>query len=116
VDGYRQAVQRDLEMAGLLCGPVTAANLEAFLYRCVDRKNVFSYRVPWCGRFSVPLGLSVASSLTRSLEGRELTGVLLDYGTSVSEATLDLADLDGMGATAPNNFHHFVGYPAIGYR
>jgi hypothetical protein len=39
----------------------------------------------------------------------------LDYGTSVSEASLDVEGMNGMGPTAPNSFHHFVGYPAIGY-
>ena len=45
-----------------------------------------------------------------------IVGTLLDYGTSVSEASLDVESLGGLGPTAPNNLHHFVGYAAIGYR
>jgi AmmeMemoRadiSam system protein B len=117
VEGYQKAVERDTGLAeGLLGGPVDRANLEKFLYTCVDRDDVTNYRITWCGRFSVPFGLDVASRLTESLESRPLVGTLLDYGTSVSEASLDLEGLGGLGVTAPNNFHHFVGYAAIGYK
>jgi AmmeMemoRadiSam system protein B len=117
VDGYEMAVQRDITMAeDLLCGRLDRAELEEFLYRCVDRDDVTRYKLTWCGRFSVPFGLNVASRLTEALESRTLTGTLLDYGTSVGEASLDLEALDGLGPTAPNNLHHFVGYAAIGYR
>jgi hypothetical protein len=44
-----------------------------------------------------------------------MQGTLLDYGTSVSEASLDLESIPGLGTTSPNNMHHFVGYAAIGY-
>jgi len=115
--GYQQAVRRDRDMAeNMLCGPVMPDKLRDFLYTCVDGRDVTQYQVTWCGRFSVPLGLEVARRLVRQLKDRPLTGYLLDYGTSVSEATLDLSAAPGMGFTAPNNFHHFVGYAAIGYR
>lgn len=115
--GYQAAVGRDMQMAeSLLCGPVSWERLEAFLYTCVEKADVTRYRVTWCGRFSVPLGLDVISQVTQKIESRPLTGFLLDYGTSVSEASLDVTALGGLGPTAPNNFHHFVGYAAIGYR
>jgi AmmeMemoRadiSam system protein B len=117
VRGYEAAVERDIKMAeDLLCGPVDRTRLEEFVYRCVDRDDVTRYKVTWCGRFSLPFGLNVVSRLTETLETRTLTGTLLDYGTSVSEASLDLEALGGLGPTAPNNLHHFVGYAAIGYR
>jgi AmmeMemoRadiSam system protein B len=115
--GYLRAVERDRELANTyLSGEVKPAALEDFLYQCVDSDNVREYKITWCGRFSVPFGLDVVSRLTETLAGRPLTGFLLDYGTSVSEASLNLDGLDGMGVTAPNNFHHFVGYAALGYR
>jgi AmmeMemoRadiSam system protein B len=114
--GYQMAVKRDMSLAeNHLCGPIDEKKLEGFLYRCVDPEDVTNYLITWCGRFSIPFGLSVASRVTKTLESRVLTGTLLDYGTSVSEVTLDVNELDGMGFTAPNNFHHFVGYAAIGY-
>jgi AmmeMemoRadiSam system protein B len=115
--GYQMAVKRDLELSkNFLCGPLASEKLRQFLYSCVDPDDVSKYRITWCGRFSVPFGLSVASRLTEALESRPLTGVLLDYGTSVGEASLDVEGLGGLGTTAPNNLHHFVGYPAIGYQ
>lgn len=112
--GYQMAVSRDLELVqNHLCGPVKREKLQSFLYQCVDQENVKEYLITWCGRFSVPFGLNVASRLTETLEGRPLVGTLLDYGTSVSEASLEV---EGIGVTAPNNLHHWVGYAAIGYR
>ena len=100
----------------MLCGPLAADKLREFLYRCVDPADVTRYRITWCGRFSVPFGLRVVERVNQRSGHPVPAGVLLDYGTSVSESSLSLAGLEGLGVTAPNNFHHFVGYAAIGYR
>lgn len=116
VAGYRKAVERDRSLAQEhLCGSVDRARLKEFLYSCVEPDDVLRYRITWCGRFSIPFGLNVASRVTESLGDRPLTGTLLDYGTSVSEASLETGDLGSLGVTAPNNLHHFVGYAAIAY-
>jgi hypothetical protein len=117
VEGYRLAVERDIALAEkYLAGPIDRRDLREFLYACVDAENIMNYRITWCGRFSVPFGLDVASRLVERFESRSLRGVLLDYGTSVSEASLDLEGVGGLGTTAPNNLHHWVGYAAIAYR
>jgi AmmeMemoRadiSam system protein B len=117
VSGYKMAVERDLKLAeNHLCGPVERDRLKTFLYRCIDVNDVMKYQITWCGRFSIPFGLNVASRLMEAVEGKTLTGTLLDYGTSVSEVSLQVEGLDGLGATAPNNLRHFVGYVSIGYR
>lgn len=117
VTGYQKAVKRDVELAeNHLCGPLDREKLRAFMHSCVDSEDVRKYLITWCGRFSIPLGLNTASRLTETLENRSLAGTLLDYGTSVSEASLDVEGLGSLGQTAPNNFHHWVGYPAIGYK
>lgn len=120
VEGYRKAVARDLGLAReFLCGPIGegagAGKLRDFMYSCVNPEDVTQYRITWCGRFSVPFGLNVASRLTGALESKPLVGTTLDYGTSVGEESLDVEGLEPLGATAPNNLHHFVGYAAIGY-
>ncbi len=120
IEGYEEAVARDVRLAeDLLCGPLGGdedrVKLKEFMHTCVDPEDVTEYRVTWCGRFSIPLGLNVASRLSTALRSRPLRGALLDYGTSVSEASIDLEGLEPMGATAPNNLRHFVGYAAIGY-
>jgi len=116
-EGYTKAVERDLQLAdATLCGPLDPAKLKKFLAACVDPDNVTRYTIPWCGRFSVPFGLNVAARVSGALEGRVPAGSLIGYGTSVGEASLDLDAIEGLGVTAPNNLHHWVGYPAIGYR
>ena len=114
IRGYRKAVKRDVEIADdFLSGAMNLEKLKGFLHCCVNPDDVTKYRIPWCGRFSVPFGLNVAIRMTEALEGRTLQGYLLDYGTSISEASLEV---DGLGPTAPNNFHHWVGYAALGYQ
>ncbi|MFH0881402.1 MAG: AmmeMemoRadiSam system protein B [bacterium] len=117
IAGYEQAVRRDMDLATHdLAGNVNPTGLHNFFESCVDPDDVYQYRITWCGRFSIPFGLSVAASLANRLGEPPLDGILLDYGTSVSEATLPLDSLAGMGRTAPNNLHHWVGYAALGYR
>jgi len=117
VEGYERAVERDLGLAQKhLCGELKTEKLRDFLNQCADSKDVTQYKITWCGRFSIPFGLKVAASLANDLEARKLEGTLLDYGTSVSEESLDLEGLGGMGATAPNNLHHWVGYAALGWK
>ncbi len=116
-EGYAKAVDRDRTLAeSNLAGPVRRDRLHEFLYTCVDSTDVTRYALTWCGRFSVPFGLNVASKLNESITGRPLAGTVLEYGTSISEISLDLDGIPGLGATAPNNLHHWVGYAAIGYR
>jgi AmmeMemoRadiSam system protein B len=114
--GYLKAVAQDRSLIdNFLAGPVKEDKLKDFLYLCVDQKDVTRYTITWCGRFSVPFGLLAADRTARALGRPGLTGVALDYGTSVSEASLDLTGLGLMGVTAPNNLHHWVGYAALGY-
>lgn len=116
-EGYEKAVARDRKMMETnLSGAVREPALREFLYACVDSKDVTQYKITWCGRFSIPFGLSVASRVNTALTGSPLKGTMLDYGTSLSEVSLDLEKIPGLGTTAPNNLHHWVGYPAIGYR
>jgi hypothetical protein len=117
VDGYQTAVERDIALAeDYLSGPIDREQMGDFMYQFVDPEDVTKYTIPWCGRFSVPFGVDVASRLAEKLESRRLEGVLLDYGTSVSEASLDVEGLGGLGPTAPNNLHHWVGYAAAAFR
>jgi AmmeMemoRadiSam system protein B len=112
--GYPKAVKRDLDLTrNQLCGPVSDDKLRGFFTRCVDEKDLKNYLITWCGRFSVPFGLLTTNRVVSSLRGDPLEGFFLDYGTSVSEVTLTV---DGIGVTAQNNFHHWVGYTAVGYR
>jgi MEMO1 family protein len=114
--GYLAAVEADMSLAKqTLCGTLDTQKLKRFMYSCIDPENGDRYRMTWCGRFSVPFGLNTVHRLAGELNQVPVKGHMLDYGTSVSEESLDLDDPEGLGTTAPNNFHHFVGYPSIGY-
>ncbi len=74
----------------------------------------YPYRITWCGLYSIPFGLCVASRLQSRLELPTLTGHMMRYGDSVSDGCLS-APGTRLGVTAPNTLQHWVGYPAIGY-
>jgi hypothetical protein len=117
---YLRAVERDRSLAqSHLEGPLRAEALRKLLHTLVDPDDVRSYRLPWCGRFSVPFGLETLRKTAAQLGRPAPVGTLLRYGTSLSEAALPVsqeARLAGLGYTAPSNFHHWVGYASVGYR
>ena len=118
-DGYRQAVDRDLGLIrGPLEGPIDPERLHDLLYQLVEPSDVTRYRIPWCGRFSVPFGLETLRVLSERLGLGRPHGTLLRYGTSLSEPELAVSAATraaGLGYTAPSNFHHWVAYGAVGY-
>ena len=117
--GYQRAVDRELELArGHLVGPIDRSRLESLEYRLVDRTDVHSYTIPWCGRFSVPFGLELLRDLAVKTGKTTPEGHLLRSATSLSEPLLPVSQttLDaGLGTTAPSNLHHWVGYLTVGY-
>jgi AmmeMemoRadiSam system protein B len=118
-EGYQRAVARDLELVrDHLEGPLDADRLAGLLGELVDPLDVRQYRVPWCGRFSIPFGLELLRK-TAALSGAGVPrGTLLRYGTSLSEGELPVSQATrgaGLGKTAPSNLHHWVGYAAVGY-
>lgn len=114
--GYDAAVKRDRDLiASYLEGPIRAVHLKEFLYRLVDQEDVTRYRIPWCGRFSIPLGLDLTFHLAQRLGQETPKGVFLDYATSVEPGKLPV-EMEGLGVTAPASLRHWVGYAAIGYR
>jgi AmmeMemoRadiSam system protein B len=112
IDAYAKATARDVAMLRALGGPLEAAKARAFYETCVNPESPADYRVTWCGRFSIPLGLVTLSRLARDLGGPPLAAVPLVYATSVGAPELPVRG-DGLGETAPANLYHFVGYPAL---
>lgn len=117
--GYQRAVDRDEALArDHLAGPVDPERLAALEYTLVDRDNVRVYKLPWCGRFSVPFGVKLLGDLAEKTGIGTPEGHFLRYATSLSEPQLPVsqATLDaGLGTTAPSNLHHWVGYLSVGY-
>jgi AmmeMemoRadiSam system protein B len=115
---YEQAVARDNRLVdAYLTGPLEPGKLHEFFDTLVDSTDL-EYRLPWCGRFSIPFGLELLRKVSLAVEGSVPQGELLRYGTSISEPELPVSEAvraTGLGYTAPSNLHHWVGYAAVGY-
>lgn len=115
---YDRAVARDLQLVDEnLSGRLEPGKLHRLHEMLVD-PDTLEYRLPWCGRFSIPFGLEVLRKVSVATEGEAPYGSLLRSGTSLSEPELPVSPASresGLGYTAPSNLHHWVGYEAIGY-
>lgn len=115
VDAYVKATARDRELLmGPLAGPISPAKAEAFFDTVVDPQHPDTYRMPWCGRFSIPFGLLLLGETARDLALPAPVGFPIAFGTSIGFPELPVKPL-GMGATAPANLYHFVSYPGVAF-
>ena len=115
IEAYRRAVERDLALLrGPLTGPVTAASARELFAELVVPDDPDRYRLTWCGRFSIPMGMLLLAETARALGLPPLESRPLAYATSVGQPELPVRDL-GLGATAPANLHHFVGQPGVAF-
>ena len=112
-EAHRLASAKDRSLLVETTGEtLTARKAESFMLACVDPKDPGTYRLTWCGRFSIPLGLITLESLARNLNLPEPKGYPLAYATSLSAPAFRI---DGLGVTAPATPTHFVGYPAAAW-
>jgi AmmeMemoRadiSam system protein B len=115
VDAYVQACARDRELlTGPLSGAVESSRVRGLFETFVDPANPDTYRMTWCGRFSVPFGLLLLGDTARALGLAAPVGHPIAYGTSVGAPELPLREV-GMGETAPANLYHWVSYPAVAF-
>jgi AmmeMemoRadiSam system protein B len=112
--GYLKATQCDSNLIKTtLVGELQTKKLKKFT-ELVWGDDLRSYKITWCGRFSIPFGLSCVSHLMKLLNKASLNGYLLRYDNSYHLGKLPLENI-GLGTTAPNTIRHWVGYCAIGY-
>ena len=112
--GHRKENELDMSLIREnLTGEITADKLRSFCER-VWGDDITEYKIRWCGRFSVPLGLNTVRLLMEKLDKNPLEGFFLRYDDSYDLGKLPLENI-GIGTTAPNNIHHWVGYPTVGY-
>jgi MEMO1 family protein len=115
-DGYIQAMGQDHTLIRwYLDGDLNLHKLQRLAETLVNQKDVYEYKVTWCGRFSVPLGLASMCHMTADLGRPPLKGVNTGYGTSIGLGFLPFEKM-GLEATAHENLHHWVSYIAEGYR
>ncbi|MFZ5804839.1 MAG: AmmeMemoRadiSam system protein B [Acidobacteriota bacterium] len=108
VEAYVKACARDKELLlGPLAGPVGEEKLLQAFTTWVDPQDVGTYRLPWCGRFSIPFGYLMAQEAFGGVVAHPVA-----YATSVGWPELPAAG-SGLGRTAPANLYHFVGYPGV---
>jgi AmmeMemoRadiSam system protein B len=115
VEAYTRAVARDRELLqGPLAGPVSSAKAQAFFSAVVNPQAPDDYRMPWCGRFSIPFGLLLLEATARDLKAGVPVGQPVAFGTSISFPQLPVRE-PGLGVTAEANLYHFVSYPGVAY-
>ena len=115
IEGYVKATERDSMLAKeYLAGMVKPEKLKAFFHRLVKEDDPYVYLITWCGRFSIPFGLSTLYHTTTMLSRDVPEGKFLAYGTSVSLGLIEGTKIP-LQTTAPANLHHWVGYLAMGY-
>lgn len=113
--GYEKAVIHENEIiSNCLSDKITPDKVKKFINYTTLENNYKEYKWTWCGRYSIPLGLMTAYYL-ENLLNINLSGEKVEYSTSISHSPIPVKNL-GMGITAPANIHHWVGYPAIGYK
>lgn len=119
-DAYQKAVEEDKDIIlNLLTKSVTPIRVKAIFERFQDLYAPEKAKITWCGRFSIPFGLSLGFNLFKVMNGRKnkakaFYGYPLCYSTSVGSPTLP--SKTGLGTTAPSNLYHFVGYPGVYYK
>jgi AmmeMemoRadiSam system protein B len=115
VEAYVKACDKDRSLlTGPLAGAVTSQKVEQFFSTCVNPEEPSQYRLTWCGRFAIPLGMLLLERTTAALGLPTPVGHPIAYGTSISSPELSVKDI-GLGETAQSNLYHFVGYPAVAY-
>jgi AmmeMemoRadiSam system protein B len=116
-EGYAKAVAHEHEiLRECFEGELSVERIERFTRCTVADHDHREYKWTWCGRYSVPFALLAAWHLQRQRHTHELNGTVLGYATSLDDQHIEVADLDGMGVTAPATLRHWVGYAAVGYR
>jgi len=114
--GYLKATTQDINLSkSTLLGTLTSEKLQNFCNRVWGENDLKEYKICWCGRFAIPFGLNTVKKMIENLGQAALNGYFLRYDTSYNLGKLPLENI-GIGTTAPNNIHHWVGYSAIGYR
>jgi AmmeMemoRadiSam system protein B len=115
VEAYGAALKQDrLLLTGPLSDELSAASARAFYAKVVDPASPDTYRMPWCGRFSIPFGLLLLGATAHDLGLAPPRGVPVALASTVGVPELPVKAL-GMGATAPANLYHFVTAPGVAF-
>ena len=114
-EGTKKARALDMKIiTSCLVNKISLDKIKTFTEYTVQKNDYKDYKWVWCGRYSVPFGLSFANKLNQLLYNKLLTGVLLGYQSSIDHDLIKVEDL-GMGTTAIATQKHWVGYASLKY-
>lgn len=114
--GTEKARQMDLEIINTcLTNKLTADKIKLFTEYTVQQEDYKEYKWVWCGRYSVPFGLSFANKLNELEYNEELTGTFLGYQTSIDHPLIEVEDI-GMKVSALSTNRHWVAYVSMVYQ
>lgn len=115
VEAYTRATARDRALlTGPIAGPLEVEKIKTLFGTFVDPADPDTYRVSWCGRFSVPFGMLLIARTAKAMGLAAPVGMPIAYSTSIAGPELAVRD-SGMGSTAQSNLYHWVGYPAAAW-
>ncbi|WP_405208009.1 AmmeMemoRadiSam system protein B [Aquimarina sp. LLG6339-5] len=113
--GTKKARAIDMEIIEkCLVNEISNEKIKTFTEYTVQTNDYKEYKWVWCGRYSVPFGVSFANKLNQALHNKPLLGTFLDYQSSIDHELITVEDL-GMGTTAIATQKHWVAYASIKY-
>lgn len=98
-----------------LTGNLSDKKIKKFTEYTVQKDDYKEYKWVWCGRYSVPFGLSFSNKLNLLETNKNLKGTFLGYKTSIDHPLMEVEDL-GMEVSALSTNRHWVGYTSIVYQ
>lgn len=114
--GNAKAHQKDLKIIKeCLEGPLALEKIRTFNNYTVMPDDYTQYNWTWCGRYATPLGLLTANKLNLLVENKPLTGIKIDYRSSLYNPHIEVEDI-GMGHTAPATDTHWVAFVGMAYQ
>ena len=114
--GTEKATAMDLKIIDeCLTGPLKAEKIKSFTEYTVQEEDYKEYKWVWCGRYSVPFGISFANYLNLLENNQALDGTFLGYQTSIDHELIEVEDL-GMEVNALSTNRHWVAYTSIIYQ
>jgi len=104
---HKKATDKDREIArNYLSGDVTKTKIKEFTNEMKD--------VVWCGKYSIPFGLSVANKVVKKVKDDFLYGNILRYSDTFTEGVLPVRGTE-LGTTAPFSLKHWCGFLSAAY-
>ena len=104
-----------IESPAIGVNELTADKIKLFTAYTVQQEDYKEYKWVWCGRYSVPFGLSFANKLNELEYNEELTGTFLGYQTSIDHPLIEVEDI-GMKVSALSTNRHWVAYVSMVYQ